>query len=151
MLLFFIIYSVNIRTLFRFSKLDCTFLFIRTNIHTAKCFILLLQVTCEQCVCQAVHNCSRGYIKKFGFVIHACVTFGYFIYLTYSCYSYTLCNTNNTYIKIYIDLHILIYQLTYTTLCKYAIQYIKEQHNNNAFNAIKKVLNHRLCYAIITV
>ena len=150
-MLYFFIYSVNIRTLFRFSKLDCTFLFIRTNIQTAKCFILLLQVTCEQYVCQVVHNCSRGYIKKFGFVIYACVTFSYFIYLQLFNYSYTLCNTNNTYIKIYIDLHILIYQLTYTTLCKYAIQYIKEQHNNNAFNAIKKVLNHRLCYTIITV
>ena len=150
-MLYFFIYSVNIRTLFRFSKLDCTFLFIRTNIQTAKCFILLLQVTCEQYVCQAVHNCSRGYIKKFGFVIHAYVTFSYFIYLQLFNYSYTLCNTNNTYIKIYIDLHILIYQLIYTTLCKYAIQYIKEQHNNNVFNAIKKVLNHRLCYTIITV
>ena len=150
-MLYFFIYSVNIRTLFRFSKLDCTFLFIRTNIQTAKCFILLLQVTCEQYVCQVVHNCSRGYIKKFGFVIHAYVTIGYFIYLQLFNYSYTLCNTNNTYIKIYIDLHILIYQLTYTTLCKYAIQYIKEQHNNNVFNAIKKVLNHRLCYTIITV
>ena len=151
MLLFLIIYSGKYTNSISLLQVRLHISFIQTNIQTAKCFILLLQVTCEQYVCQVVHNCSRGYIKKFGFVIHAYVTFSYFIYLQPFNYSYTLCNTNNIYIKIYIDLHILIYQLTYTTLCKYAIQYIKEQHNNNAFNAIKKVLNHRLCYTIITV
>ena len=151
MLLFLIIYSGKYTNSISLLQVRLHISFVQTNIQTAKCFILLLQVTCEQYVCQVVHNCSRGYIKKFGFVIHACVTFSYFIYLQLFNYSYTLCNTNNTYIKIYINLHILIYQLIYTTLCKYAIQYIKEQHNNNAFNAIKKVLNHRLCYTIITV
>ena len=150
-MLYFFIYSCKYTNPSSLLQVRLHLFFVQTNIQTAKCFILLLQVTCEQYVCQVVHNCSRGYIKKFGFVIHAYVTIGYFIYLTYYYYSYTLCNTNNTYIKIYIDLHILIYQLTYTTLYKYAIQYIKEQHKNNVFNAIKKVLNHRLCYTIITV
>ena len=151
MLLFLIIYSGKYTNSISLLQVRLHISFVQTNIQTAKYFILLLQVTCEQYVCQVIHNCLQAIQKKFGlFITHMYTIQSYLTYTNITLHT-LLCNTNNTYIKIYIDLHILIYQLIYTTLCKYAIQYIKEQHNNNEFNAIKKVLNHRLCYTIITV
>ena len=47
-----------------------------------------------------------------------------------------------TYTNILVNIH---------TLCKYVPQYVKEQHKNNVFNAIKRIPNHRICYTVLTL
>ena len=150
-MLYFFIYSVNIRTLFRFSKLDCTFLSYKQTFRQPNILYDFFKLLVNNMFVRLFVSRWQAIRKKFGLLIM-------YMYDVQTSLTYTnitihilLCNTMLLYIRTYTYLHILIYQLTYTTLCKYAIQYIKEQHNNNVFNAIKKVLNHRLCYTIITV
>jgi len=55
-----------------------------------------------------------GYMKKVWLAQYIHVTNEPFLHIIQLCYSYTLCNIVYLYIKLYIDLHILIYYSTYT-------------------------------------
>ena len=92
-----------------------------------------------------------GYTKKVWLTHNIYVRDNHSVYLTYyyitytTIYYYTIVYQNIlifTYTNILFNIH---------TLCKYATQYIKEQYNNNVFNAIKRIPNHRICYTVLTL
>ena len=90
-----------------------------------------------------------GYMKKVWLPHHAYVRRSVFFNLYKHYFTYT---TIHYYTIVYQNIHIFTYTnilFNIHTLCKYAIQYIKEQHENNVFNAIKRIPNHRICYTVL--
>ena len=71
------------------------------------------------------------------------------MYVIQSSLTYITITLHIYHVTLYQNIHIFAYTILLFNIHKYNItyiQYIKELHNTNVFNAIKKALNHRMCY-----